>query len=116
MSHYQNYEWQADLIDWSTAPSNSLSEKESGEGKKAPIDRKDADRFILVVQDVFSRKIWAEALATKQPAEVLRAFKRVIDMTKVLLPSNRLTTDAGGEFADVKKYMETRDTIGSERV
>ena len=105
-SHYQNYEWQADLIDWSTAPSS----------KDNSLSGKGADRFILVVQDVFSRKIWAEALATKQPAEVLRAFKRVIDMANVLLPPNRLTTDAGGEFADVKKCMETRDTIGSERV
>ena len=43
---------------------------------------------------------------TKQPAEVQRAFKRIIDRANVLLPPNRLTTDAGGEFADVKKYME----------
>ena len=60
----------------------------------------------MVVQDVFSRKIWAEALVTKQPAEVQRAFKRIVDRANVLLPPNRLTTDAGGEFADVKKYME----------
>ena len=88
-SHYENYEWQADLIDWTTASSNIKGE-----------------RFILVVQDVFSRKIWAEAMMTKQPAEVQRAFKRIIDRANVLLPPNRLTTDAGGEFADVKKYME----------
>ena len=88
-SHYENYEWQADLIDWTTASSSTKGE-----------------RFILVVQDIFSRKIWAEAMMTKQPAEVQRAFKRIIDRANVLLPPNRLTTDAGGEFADVKKYME----------
>ena len=65
----------------------------------------------MVVQDVFSRKIWAEPLVTKQPDEVQRAFKRIIDRANVLLPPNRLTTDAGGEFAEVKKYMERNQRL-----
>ena len=51
-------------------------------------------------------RLWAEPLVTKQPDEVQRAFKQIIDRANVLLPPNRLTTDAGGEFASVKKYME----------
>ena len=76
-------------------------------GPQHPLNlgRTNPERFILVVQDVFSRKIWAEPLVTKQPDEVQRAFKRIIDRANVLLPPNRLTTDAGGEFASVKKYM-----------
>ena len=51
------------------------------EGSKMGPENKDSqveDRFILVVQYVFSRKIWAEAMPTKLPAEVLRAFKRLL--------------------------------------
>ena len=43
-SHYKDYEWQADLIDWTSAPSSSESKK------KDPTTR---DKFILIVQDVF---------------------------------------------------------------
>ena len=96
-SHYKDYEWQADLIDWTSAPSSS-------EGKKK--DPATREKFIFVVQDVFSRFLWTEALTTKQPAEVLQAFKRIVERAGVLLPPNRLTTDAGGEFNAVKKYME----------
>ena len=47
-AHYENYEWQADLIQWDTAP--SASTKEGG------VKKKDPEKFILVVHDVFSRK------------------------------------------------------------
>ena len=65
---------------------------------------KDTEKFILVVQDVFSRKIWAEALVTKQPEEVLRTFKQILEKIREegCQISDRLTTDAGGEFAGVK--------------
>ena len=70
-------------------------------------DTSEQEKFILVVQDVFSRKIWAEALVTKQPEEVLRAFKRILEKIREegCQISDRLTTDAGGEFAGVKKFM-----------
>ena len=57
--------------------------------------------------------MWAEALVTKQPAEVQRAFKRIVDQVREeggQLP-NKLTTDAGGEFTDVKKYMNDMNRI-----
>ena len=74
-------------------------------------ENKEEDRFILVVQDVFSRKIWAEAMPTKLPAEVLRAFKRVLERIRDDggIIANRLTTDAGGEFVDVKKFMHEQN-------
>ena len=95
-SHYQHYEWQADLVVWSTAPSTeqSVSKRRTQKGpeKKVP------EKFILVVQDVFSRKIWAEATVTKQPDEILRAFKRILDKIRDEggQIADRLTTDAGG--------------------
>ena len=55
---------------------------------------------------MFSRFIWAEALISKKPDEVLRAFKRIIGKAEEageLIP-NRLTTDAGGEFVVVNTY------------
>ena len=110
-SHYQHYEWQSDLVDWSTAPSTEQeSLPTSGASKrrtqKGP-EKKDPEKFILVVQDVFSRKIWAEATVTKQPDEILRAFKRILDKIRDEggQIADRLTTDAGGEFAGVKKFM-----------
>ena len=78
-SHYQNYEWQADLIDWTTAPSTEAETLYRRNQKALERKQKEPEKFILVVQDVFSRKIWAEALVTKQPDEVLRAFKRILE-------------------------------------
>ena len=52
-SHYQNYEWMADLIDWTTAPAQSGATSRP-EGPKM---KQDPERFILVVQDVFPRKM-----------------------------------------------------------
>ena len=67
--------------------------------------------FILVVQNVLSRFLWAEALPTKQPADVLQAFKRIYERANIPILPDRLTTDAGGEFKDVKAYMEKSNRI-----
>ena len=55
-------------------------------------------KYILVVQYIFSRFLWAEALVTKQPGEVLHAFKRIVEKAREDggQIANRLTTDAGG--------------------
>ena len=74
-SHYMGYEFMADLIDWTTAPSGT--------------NKKKGERYILIVQDVFSRFIWAEALVSKKPDEVLEAFKRILTEAEeqgVMLP------------------------------
>ena len=92
-SQYKDYERQTDLIGWATAPSTS-------EGKKDP------ETFIVIVQDVCSRFLWAGALTTKQPADVLRAFNQIYERANIQLLPDRLTTDVGGEFADVKRCIE----------
>ena len=63
-------------------------------------------KFILVVQDIFSRFLWGEALGSKKPAEVLLAFKRIEE--KIGQLPDRLTTDAGSEFLGVKRYLEEK--------
>jgi hypothetical protein len=88
--------WFADLIDLTAAPSVA---------KKVDLKSQSA-KYILVVQDVFSRKIWAEALKTKTPDEVLTAFKRILQDAGA--KPNELTTDKGGEFgADFKRFLES---------
>ena len=60
--------WFVDLIDFTAAPSDG--------GKKTSLRRtKDNEAYILVVQDVFSRFLWAEALMTKTPEEAAQAFE-----------------------------------------
>ena len=61
--------WFVDLIDFTAAPSDG--------GKKTSLKRtKDNEAYILVVQDVFSRFLWAEALMTKTPEDVAEAFEK----------------------------------------
>jgi hypothetical protein len=81
--------WFADLIDLTAAPSAGKTHA-----------------YILVVQDVFSRKIYAEALKTKTPPEVLAAFERIL--RDAGSKPNELTTDRGGEFgAGFKRFLES---------
>ena len=62
--------WFVDLIDFTAAPSDG--------GKKTSLRRtKDNEAYILVVQDVFSRFLWTEALVTKTPEEVAKAFEQI---------------------------------------
>ena len=82
--------WFADVIDFSAAPSASagkdvgLRPTESGE------------RYILVVQDVFSRKIWTEALINKRPATAAAAFKNILNKAGSVPAA--LTSDGGMGF------------------
>ena len=62
--------WFVDLIDFTAAPSDV--------GKKTSLRRaKDNETYILVAQDVFSRFLWTEALVTKTPEEVAKAFEKI---------------------------------------
>ena len=60
------------------------------------------------MQDVFSRKIWTRALVTKQPPEVQRAFKQIVEQVRDEggQIANKLTTDKGDEFVDVKSIWK----------
>lgn len=51
--------WVVDFIDMTAEPSGSL-------------------KYILLVQDVFSRKLWARALAGKRPQDYIPAFRAVV--------------------------------------
>ena len=61
---------------------------------------KDNEAYILVVQDVFSRFLWTEALMTKTPEEVAQAFEK---LQRAGITPHSLTSDVGpewtGEFA-----------------
>ena len=66
-SLFQNDRWFADLIDFSSTPSDN--------GKRIGLRRtKDGESYILVVQDVFPRFLWAEALVNKTPQAVAKAL------------------------------------------
>ena len=54
-----NERWAIDFIDLHTEPDGDL-------------------KYILVVQDIHSRKIWAKALAEKKPGDYIAAFKDII--------------------------------------
>ena len=105
------------MIDWTTAPSTEAETplgRSTRRNQKGPErKKKEPEKFILVVQDVFSRNIWADALVTKQPDEVLRAFKRILEKVRAGSGqlANRLTPDVGGEFACVKIFMTEMNRI-----
>ena len=88
-SHDLNARWFADLIDFTAAPSDR--------GKKTGLKKTDdGEVYILVVQDVFSRFLWTEALTSKRPDVVLEAFRSIIRRAGAKPQS--LTTDQGTEF------------------
>jgi hypothetical protein len=63
-------------------------------------------QYILVVQNVFSRKIWGEALENKKQEEVKEAFEKIL--ADVGTKFRSLTSDSGVEFSGVfKEYVES---------
>ena len=88
-SHGMHDRWFADLIDFTAAPSDR--------GKRTGLsETEDGEQFILVVQDVFSRFLWTEALVSKRPQVVLEAFEKI--MTRAGTQPKSLTTDLGPDF------------------
>ena len=97
-----NDRWFADLIDFTAAPSDG--------GAKTSLEAtKDNERYILVVQDVFSRRLWARALKSKQAEEVAEAFGDILRDSGEKPRS--LTTDGGSEFSNVFKDLVARNDI-----
>ena len=72
-----NDRWFADLIEQTSNPS------------------REGHTYILIVQDVFSRRIYARALMTKQPREVVRALMDIVGDEEA---PRSLETDKGAEF------------------
>ena len=73
-----NSRWFADLVDFSAAPSADTG-KDVGLRPTAS-----GEKYILVVQDVFSRFLYAEALLDKRPATVAAAFQKILDRAGVV--------------------------------
>ena len=64
--------WLADLIDFTAAPSADTG-RDVGLRPTAS-----GEKYILVVQDVFSRFIWTEATVDKRPSTVAIAFGKIL--------------------------------------
>jgi len=52
-------------------------------------------RYILIVQDSFTRKLFLEPLKTKRPQDVIEAFKKIYKRTPI---PKLLNTDMGSEY------------------
>ena len=71
-AHELNDRWFADLIDFAAAPSDG--------GKKTELTpTRDGEKYVLVVQDVFSRKLFTRALTNKRPETVAASFREILD-------------------------------------
>ena len=88
-SHGINDRWFCDLVDFTAAPSDRGKRTGLGETKEGEV-------YILLLQDVFSRFLWTEALTSKQPEVVAKAFEDI--MTKAGARPKSLTSDLGPEF------------------
>jgi hypothetical protein len=87
-----NNRWVADLIDYNAKPSPD----KKGEG--GPY------QYILIVQDIFSRVLFAHSLKAKDPEVVQQAFESIV--RRAGLP-DLLDTDNGNEFTGAfKQYLQ----------
>ena len=88
-----NDRWAADLIDYTARPSQS---KDSS---------REPYQYVLIVQDVFSRKIWAVAMRVKTTETVQQAFEHIV-RSGAGVP-RELDTDNGLEFRGLfEQYLE----------
>ena len=87
-----NERWMADLIDLTAQPSGKSGEGGSSGSADSP---QRPFQYILVVQNVFSRELYARPLRSKDPETVTEAFKSILE--KAPTPG-RLDTDNGAEF------------------
>ena len=88
-AHGINDRWFCDLVDFTAAPSDRGKRTGLGETKEGEV-------YILVVQDVFSRFLWTEALTSKRPEIVAEAFEDIL--TRAGAKPRSVTSDLGPEF------------------
>jgi len=92
----------ADLIDFTAAPTDR--------GKSVGLKpTEDHEKYILVVQRVFDRRLWTEALTNKRPETVAEAFRRIL--RQIGGPVRSVTTDQGAEFGDPFKTLMEQEGI-----
>jgi len=101
-AHELNDRWFVDLIDFTAAPSD-------GGQKTALTPTKDGEKYVLVVQDVFSRKLFTRALMNKRPETVATAFREILDEAGA--KPNSCTSDMGAEFGSSFVKMLEREGI-----
>ena len=71
-------------------------------------------KYILVVQDVFSRKIWTEAMVDKRPSTTAAAFQTILD--KASATPTALTSDKGAEFSgEFRDLLETKGIVPRQK-
>jgi hypothetical protein len=98
-----NDRWQGDLVDMQRYP---------GTRKRLKM------HWILIVVDVFSRKLYARAIQTKEVKNVIAAFNDIVDEAGEIPES--LDTDQGGEFGktfdnNVGDFFHNKANIGDHR-
>jgi hypothetical protein len=91
-----NERWAADLIDYTSSPS-----------------KKGGEKYILAVQDIFSRKLYAKALLRNDPRTVAAAFTDIVQQND---SPEELNTDKGGEFTGNAFQVALRDLKIDHRV
>ena len=88
-----NDRWAADLIDYTARPSHNE------DSSKEPY------QYVLIVQDVFSRKLWAVAMRVKTTETVQQAFEHIV-RSGAGVP-RELDTDYGLELRGLfEQYLE----------
>jgi hypothetical protein len=99
-----NARWFADLIDFTAAPSDG--------GRKTSLrPTKDGERYVLVAQDVFSRKLYTKAILDKRPETVAGAFEHI--MADAGVKPKSVTSDLGAEFGVPFKRLLVSNGIES---
>ena len=97
-----NDRWAADLIDYTTKPSRGKDDPPSQEPYQ----------YILIVQDVFSRKLWAVSMRVKTPEFVQQAFEHIV-RSGAGVP-RELDTDDRAEFkGPFEAYLKNRFNTAS---
>ena len=90
-----NERWMADLADLTAQPSGASGKSGEGGSSGSADAPQRPFQYILVVQNIFSRKLYARPLRSKDPETVTEAFKSILDEAP---KPGRLDTDNGAEF------------------
>ena len=93
----------ADLIDFTAAPSADAG---TDVGLRPTVD---GDKYILCVQNVFTRFLYTEALPDKRPTTVAAAFQKILNRADVT--PQICVTDGGKEFGQLFQEMLTKNKI-----
>ena len=94
-----NDRWAADLIDYTARPSEETTSNAIG-----------PYQYVLIVQDVFSRKLWAVAMRVKDTQTVREAFEHIVRSADG--KPRELDTDNGLEFRGVFEHYLEEENIG----